>query len=139
MDFGDRADSRARVALGRLLVDRDRRRQALDRIDVGLVHLAQELPRVGRQRLDVAALPLRVDGVEGKARLAGAREPGDDDQGVARQLEGDILEVVLARTSYADAVVGGDESILGRGSTRPGMQGESDPPARTGYSGLRTR
>jgi hypothetical protein len=68
-------------------------------------------------------LALGVDRVEGKARLTGAREPGDDDQGVARQLEGDVLEVVLARTRDADAVVSGDTSILGPASTGPGMQG----------------
>ena len=109
VDLGDRPDRRPRVARGRLLVDRDRRREALDRVHVGLVHLAQELAGVGRQRLDVAALALGVDRVEGKARLTGPGEPGDDDQGVARQLEGDVLEVVLARTRDADAVVGGDD------------------------------
>ena len=117
VDLGDRADRRPRVPRGGLLVDRDRRRQPLDRVDVGLVHLAQELPRVGRQRLDVAALALGVDRVEGKARLTGPGEPGDDDQGVARQLEGDVLEIVLARTRDADAVIGGDSSILGRASS----------------------
>src|SRR3712207_8340884 len=35
VDLRDRADRRARVARGRLLVDGDRRRQALDRVDVG--------------------------------------------------------------------------------------------------------
>ena len=97
VDLGHGPDRRARVARGGLLVDRDRRREALDRVDVGLVHLAEELARVGRQRLDVAALALGVDRVEGKARLAGPGEPGHHDQRVARQLEGDVLEVVLAR------------------------------------------
>ena len=96
VDLGDGADRGARVARGGLLVDRDGRRQALDRVHVGLVHLAQELARVGRQRLDVAALALGVDRVEGKAGLAGARQPGDHDQGVARQPEVEILQVVLA-------------------------------------------
>src|SRR2546421_514969 len=56
VDLGDGSDRRARVARGGLLVDRDRRREALDRVDVGLVHLTEELPRVGRQRLHVAPL-----------------------------------------------------------------------------------
>ena len=94
VDLGHRPDRRARVARGRLLVDRDRRPQALDRVHVGLLHLAEELARVGRQRLDVAALALGVDRVERKARLARAREPRDHDQRVARQLEVDALEVV---------------------------------------------
>ena len=104
VDLGDGADRRARVARGRLLVDRDRRREPLDRVDVGLLHLAQELARVGRQRLDVAALALGVDRVEGEARLARAREPGDDDQRVARQLDVDALEVVRAGARDDDLV-----------------------------------
>ena len=98
VDLGDRADRRAGIARGRLLIDRDRRRETLDRVDVGLVHLAQELPGVGGQRLHVAALALGVDRVEGEARLARAGEAGDHHERVARQREGDVLEVVLART-----------------------------------------
>ena len=70
VDLGDRADRRARVARGRLLVDRDRRREPVDRVDVGLLHHLQELARVGGERLDVAALALGVDRVEGERRLA---------------------------------------------------------------------
>ena len=111
VDLGHRADRRARVARGRLLVDRDRRREPLDRIDVGLLHQAEELPRVGRERLDVAALPLGVDRVEGEARLAGPGEAGDDDQRVPGQLEVDVLEVVLAGA-------GDDDSLRGSHSRR---------------------
>ncbi len=96
VDLGHRADRRARVARGRLLVDRDRRREPVDRVDVGLLHHLQELPRVGGERLDVAALPLGVDRVEGERRLAGAGEAGDADERVAREPHGDVLEVVLA-------------------------------------------
>jgi len=45
---------------------RDRRREALDDVDVGLLHLAQELAGVRGERLHVAALALGVDGVEGE-------------------------------------------------------------------------
>ncbi len=99
VDLGDGADGRARVLRRGLLVDGDRRAQTLDEVDVGLVHLAQELTRVGRERLHVAPLALGEDRVEGETRLAGAGEPGEDDQGVARKVEGDVLEVVLARAS----------------------------------------
>ncbi len=47
--------------------------QAADVIDVGLLHLAQELARVARQRLDVAALALGVEGVEGEDDLPSPR------------------------------------------------------------------
>ena len=104
VDLGHRADRRARVARGRLLVDRDRRREPLDRVDVRLLHQAEELARVGRERLDVAALPLGVDRVEGEARLARAGEPGDHDQRVARQLDVDVLEVVLTGAGDDDSL-----------------------------------
>ena len=104
VDLGHRADRRARVARGRLLVDRDRRREAVDRVDVRLLHQAEELARVGGERLDVAALPLGVDRVEGEARLARAGEPGDHDQRVAGQLDVDVLEVVLAGAGDDDSL-----------------------------------
>ena len=109
VDLGDRADGGARVVRGRLLLDRDRRRQALDVVDVRLLHHRQELARVGRQRLDVAALALGVDGVEGERGLAGAGQAGDDDQLVARQVEVDVLEVVGARAANADHVHGPED------------------------------
>ncbi len=104
VDLGDRADGRPRVAVGRLLVDRDGRRQALDEVDVGLVHLPEELAGVGRQRLDVAALALGEDRVEGEAGLARAGEPREHDQCVAGQVEVDVLEVVLAGAAHDEAV-----------------------------------
>ena len=66
VDLGDGAHRGTRVARGRLLVDGHRRGQPLDEVDVGLVHLAEELTCVGRQGLDVAALPLGKDRVEGQ-------------------------------------------------------------------------
>ena len=69
VDLGDRADGRAGVPRRTLLVDRDGRGQPFDEVDVGLVHLPEELAGVGRQRLDVAALPFGVDGVERQGRL----------------------------------------------------------------------
>ena len=104
VDLGDRADGGAGVLGGGLLVDRDRRRQALDEVDVGLVHLAEELAGVRRQRLDVPALALGEDRVERQGRLARPGEPREDDQGVAGQVEGDVLEVVLARAADDELV-----------------------------------
>ena len=49
VDLGDGPDGGAGAAWRRLLVYRDRRREALDEVDVGLVHLAEELAGIGRQ------------------------------------------------------------------------------------------
>ncbi len=97
VDLGDRPDRRARVARGRLLVDRDRRREPVDRVDVRLLHHLEELARVRGEALDVAALSLGVDRVERERRLAGAGEAGDAHERVPRQPDVDVLEVVLAR------------------------------------------
>ena len=119
VDLGDRADGRARVAARRLLVDGDRGRQALDEIDVGLVHLAQELPRVAAQALDVATLAFRVDRVERQAALAAAGQTGDHDEPVARQVDVDVAQVVLARAADRDQV-----RLAGRDRLRcPGRDG----------------
>jgi hypothetical protein len=104
VDLGDRADGRPRVVRRRLLLDRDRRRQTLDQVDVGLLHQLQELARVGRQRLDVAALAFRVERVEGERALARPRQPGHDDEPVAREVEVEVLEVVRACAADADEV-----------------------------------
>ena len=106
VDFGDGADGRARVRPGRLLLDGDGRRQTVDQIDVRLLHLLEELPGVGGQRLDVAALPLGVNGVEGERRLARTRQAGDDHQLVARDVDVDILEVMDPGAPHRDPVVG---------------------------------
>jgi hypothetical protein len=94
--LGDRADGGPRVAARRLLVDRDRRGQPVDEVHVGLVHLPEELPRVRGEGLDVPALSLGEDRVEGQAGLAGTGQAGEHDHGVAGQVDGDVLQVVLA-------------------------------------------
>ena len=122
VDLGDGADRRPRVARGRLLVDRDRRRQTLDRVDVGLVHLAEELAGVGGQRLDVAALALGVDRVERERGLPGSGQPGDHHQRVARQRDGDVPEVVLPRP--------GDDDLVGRRHSRTSLGTRTDVRSR---------
>jgi hypothetical protein len=117
--FGDRADRRARIPARRLLIDRDRRREALDDVDVGLVHLPEELAGVGGQRLDISTLPLGVDRVEGEARLARSRNAGEHDQLVARQFDVHVLEVVFAGTSDDD------RGLIGEARTLPGGHSHS--------------
>ena len=96
VDLGNSADRGAGVVAGRLLLDRDRRGQALDRVYVGLFHEPEKLAGVRGQRFDVAPLAFGVDGVERERRLAGARQSRDDGEAVPRDLDGDVLEVVLA-------------------------------------------
>src|SRR5579863_1631572 len=102
MDFGHRAHRRARILRRGLLLDGDRRRQTVDLVYVRLLHHFEELARVGREGLDIAALALGVDRVEGERGLARAGEAGEHHQMVARNGEIDVLEVVLARAADHD-------------------------------------
>ena len=102
VDLGDRADRGARISRGGLLLNGDGRRKAIDMIDVRLLHHVKELARIGRERLDIAALALGIDGVEGERRLARAGEPGDHHELLPGQIEGDVLEVVLPRAADRD-------------------------------------
>ena len=106
VDFRCRAHGRSGVAAGTALIDRDGGTQPLDLIDVGLLHLAEELPRVGAERFDVAALPFGKDRVEGQRRFAAAAEAGDDDHLVARDVHADVLQVMSARPAHGDVVLG---------------------------------
>ena len=98
VDLSDRADRRTRVLRGGLLVDGDGGRQTVNIVHIRLVHLAEELPRVARQRLDVAALTLGIDRVKRQGRFARAGQAGEHHQLVARNLDVDVFQVVLSRT-----------------------------------------
>src|SRR5215510_6011206 len=104
VNLGDGADGRTRAAAGGLLFYRDGGREAFDRVDVRLFELFEELPRVSRERLDVAALALGVNSVEGERGFAGATQAGNDRQTVARYHQIDVFQVVLARAAHSDAV-----------------------------------
>ncbi len=116
VDLGDGPDGRPRVAAGRLLVDGHRRGQPVDEVHVGLVHLAEELAGIRRQRLHVPALALGEDGVERQAGLAGAGQPGEHDHRVPGQVERHVLEVVLARPAHNETI--SHSALLSGGSGR---------------------
>ena len=102
VNLGRRPDRRARIADAVLLADGDRRADALDRVDVGLLHPLEELPRVGGQRFDVAALPFGVDRVERQRRLARPADARHDHQRTRRQRQVDVLEIVGPRAADDD-------------------------------------
>jgi hypothetical protein len=107
--LGGGAHRRARATRDGGLLDRDRGREAVDRLDVGLRELVEELAGVGGERLDVAALALGVERVEGERGLAAAREARDDHEPVARDVHVDVAQVVDARAADANP------AALGRG------------------------
>lgn len=104
VDLGDGADGGARVLARRLLLDGNGRRQPVDVVDVRLLHHLQKLARVCRKALHVPPLPLGIDGVEGERGFARAGKTREHDERVARDLQVDVLQVVLARAADVDGL-----------------------------------
>ena len=104
VDLGDGPDRRAGIVRRRFLLDGNGGRQSLDMLDVRLLHHREELARVGGERLDVASLPLGVDGVERERRLARTRKPRDHHQPVAGDVDVDAFQVVGPGATDADEV-----------------------------------
>ncbi len=149
VDLGDRADgapARQPAARSR---DRDGRRDAVDAIRVGLVHLLEELAGIGREGLDVPALTLGVEGVEGQRALARTADPRDGDQPVRREVDVDALEVMGPDSAEGDGARCVDGCLLpvavsprsGRRSGSDGGEGAArtrtsvHPPTRSIGSG----
>jgi len=99
VDLGDSADGGTRRACGCFLLDGNGGREAFDDVDFGTLHLIEELTGVSGERFDIAALAFGVDGVESEGGLAGTGEASDDGQGIARDFETNVLEVVLPRAA----------------------------------------
>ena len=104
IDLGERRHRALAAAAAGALLDGDRRRDAEDRIHVRARGRLHELARVGVEGFEVAALALVEEDVEGERGLARAGHAGDDREAVARDLDVDVLEVVLARVVDDDRV-----------------------------------
>ena len=104
VELGHGADGGARGSHRVGLIDGYRRRNSFDTVDQRLVHPVQELPRVGGEGFDVAALALGVQRVEYQRGLAGAAHSGHDDQLVERKIEVEAFEIVLAGAADADGI-----------------------------------
>ena len=110
IDLGHGSDGGTRrFDLVRLL-DRDRRRNAADIVDARLVHAVEELPHVGTESFDVAALAFGVNRFEGEAGFSGAARAGNNGQFTQGKIDIDAFEIVLARPSNLNA------TTLGRSS-----------------------
>src|SRR6266566_7159330 len=143
VDLGDRAHRRARRAGRGFLLDGDGRREAFYHVHVRAFHLVQELPGVRGERLHVAALAFGVNGVKRERRLSRAGKPGDHSQAVARDVEIEVLQVVLARPSdnqfgqaHKARALPPQEALAHSGYTAPRitLQGSKRAPQGQGYT-----
>ena len=101
-DFGHGADRTPGSPHGISLLDGDGRGNVLDPVDGRFVHPIEKLTGVGGKRFDVTALSLGVEGFKGERTFAGTAEAGDDNQLSERQIEIEVLEVVLPDSPEAD-------------------------------------
>ena len=100
IDLSNGTDGGSWAAAGGPLLDRNGWAEPVNRVHVGTLHLIKELPGIGRERLHVPALALRINRVKGERRLARTAQPCDDRQGVPGDFYIDILEVMLACPTY---------------------------------------
>ena len=111
--FGGRRDRRPVGSGGALARDGQRGRQAVDPIGLGLLQPLQKLARIGRETLDVAALPFGIQRVQRQARLAAAADAAEHDQPAARQVQIDRLQIVNADAPQLDTRSGQFMLLIG--------------------------
>ena len=100
VDLGDGGDGRLAPSARDPLLDGDTRRKPLDEIHIGLLELIDELPGIWGHTVEEAALSLGEKDVKGQCRFTAPAQTGNDDHLVPRDIDGDILEVVLAGAAY---------------------------------------
>ena len=94
---GQGAHRGARVVASALLLNGDDRRETLDKVHVWPLHISNEMPRVCREGLHVAALSLGMDGVKRQRGLPAAAQSSEHHQFVAWNLQVHVLQVVFPR------------------------------------------
>ena len=137
---GRRAHGGARVGPHPLLVDDDRRREALEAVDIGPREIGHEALHEGAVGLVDHALRLGGDRGEHQRALARPRHPGEHGQAPLGQLDADVLEVVLASALHPDEVVAVGDCRGGRVRARRHRVGllRSGGCRRTAAAGIRS-
>ena len=105
INFRHGGDGRFAAAARDALLDRDAWRQTFDQIDVRFLELLDELPRIGRHRIEKSALPFREKNIERERRFSRTAQAGDDDHLIARNFDIDVFEIVFARAVNRDRCV----------------------------------
>src|SRR6202007_2697269 len=82
--------------------NRDGWRDSRDFVNVRLLDALQKLPRIGRKRLDIPALALGIERVKRQAGLSRTRNSGNHRDGIMRNREIEILQIVDPSATYAD-------------------------------------
>ncbi len=81
--------------------------QTINAINLRNAHLVDESARIGRDRFEVSALRLGIQGAEGERRSCPAGHPSEDYAAVAWNHHIHVLQAVLARATNTNAAIGG--------------------------------
>src|SRR5262249_2278556 len=105
VNFRHRRDGRFAAAARHPLFNRHARRQSADQIDIGFLELLDELPSIRRHAVEKTALPFSKQDVEGESRFAGAAQTSNYYELLTRDLDIDVLEIVLTRSVDVNGAV----------------------------------
>ena len=101
-DLRHRANGRAGRADGVALFDGDGGWDAFDPVHLRFVHPIEELAGIRRERFDVTPLALGVKGIEREGTFSRTAQACDDDEPMQRQIEIEILQVVMPHPAQTD-------------------------------------
>ena len=101
-----RTYGRTRVTVGGFLVNGDSGGQSFDAFHIGLLHLAQELSRIGGQGFHVASLSLCIDRVECQRGLTGTGHTGQYHQLVSGNVHINVFQVMFIGTPDLNVLPG---------------------------------
>ena len=88
------------------MINSDSGRDTIYGIDFRPVHAVEELSGVGAESFNVASLSFCIKRVKDKRRFPGARETGDYREAADRNIEIEVLEVVLRGAANTDGRCG---------------------------------
>ena len=142
VDFRHCTDRGSRSGPDGFLFDGNGRTEPMNTVDPGTRHLTQKLSRIRRQTLHVAPLTFRVQRIHRQRRLAAATGPAKDTHFTARNIQIDLLQIVLSGPIDVNPF-GENERIAGppgpvcmpagsRFTVLPRLQPQCRPQRRTG-------
>ena len=102
VDLGHGGYRALAATAGGPLLDADRRRQARDEVHLRSGHGIGELARVGAHRVQKPALPFGKEDVESERALAGTADTRHHHKFPARNIHGDVPQIMLPRSLDAD-------------------------------------
>ena len=100
VNLGRGAHGGARVLVRGLLLDGDDRAEPRNLVHIRTLQVAQEIPGIRGEGLDVAPLPFGKERVERQRRLSASAQPGNHRQAVAGDADVDVLQIVHAGTIH---------------------------------------